>query len=306
MTLSAQAVKTVAVTGATGMVGQALKEELAGDEFHVKSIVRKPPTSYENEIQWDAEKGFLNPDLLEGIDAVVHLAGESIATGRWNDQKKHRIKHSRIAGTKTLSEALARMERKPEVLVCASATGFYGDRGDEILDESSAPGEGFLVDVCQGWEDATAAASEAGIRVVNIRIGVVLDKRGGALAAMLTPFKMGVGGKIGSGNQYWSWITLTDLTGAIRHCIDTESLSGPVNAVSPTPATNTEFTKAMGKALSRPTIFPLPGFMAKLVLGQMADDLLLASARVLPKQLQDSGFEFKYPELDSALAHSLS
>ncbi|MFK7819054.1 MAG: TIGR01777 family oxidoreductase, partial [Planctomycetaceae bacterium] len=248
---------------------------------------------------------FLNADLLEGVDAVVHLAGESIATGRWSDQKKHRIKHSRIAGTRTLCEALAAMERKPEVLVCASATGFYGDRGDELLTEDSAPGEGFLVDVCQGWEEATAAASNAGIRVVNIRIGVVLDKQGGALAAMLMPFKMGVGGKIGSGKQYWSWITLTDLVRAIDHCICTESLNGPVNAVSPNPSTNTEFTKAMGKALGRPTIFPLPGFMAKLVLGQMAEDLLLASARVVPNRLRESGFEFKYSDLNAALTHAL-
>lgn len=305
-TTTAEATKTIAITGASGMVGKALQKQLAGDGVRLKSISRSQPKSYEDDIQWDIDNGFVNRDLLEGLDAVVHLAGESIATGRWTEKKKHRIKHSRVAGTTTLCEALAGLERKPKVLVSASAIGFYGDRGDELLDEYSEPGSGFLVDVCRGWEDATSAAQSAGIRVVNLRIGVVLDKSGGALAAMLTPFKMGVGGKMGSGKQYMSWIALTDLVRAIEHCVETEALSGPVNAVAPNPSTNIEFTKALGKALSRPTLFPMPGFAARLALGQMADDLLLASTRVAPSKLESTGFEFKHADIDSALQNALA
>lgn len=306
MTTTAVATKTIAITGASGMVGSALRKQLAGDGVRFKSISRNQPKSYEDDIQWDIDRGFVNKDLLEGLDAVVHLAGESIATGRWTEKKKHRIKHSRIAGTTTLCEALAGLENKPKVLVAASAIGYYGNRGDELLDEFSEPGNGFLVDVCRGWEDATAAAEEAGIRVVNLRIGVVLDKSGGALSAMLTPFKLGVGGKMGSGKQYMSWVTLTDLVRAIEHCIATESLSGPVNAVAPNPSTNLEFTKALGKTLGRPTLFPMPGFAARLALGQMADDLLLASTRVTPSKLQSTGFEFQHSEILPALQHALA
>ena len=305
-TTTAQATKTIAITGASGMVGQALQKQLTGDGVRLKSISRSKPRSYETDIQWDIDNGFVNRDLLEGLDVVVHLAGESIATGRWTEKKKHRIRHSRVAGTTTLCEALAGLEQRPKVLVSASAIGFYGDRGEELLDEYSEPGNGFLVDVCRGWEDATAAAESAGIRVVHLRIGVVLDKSGGALSAMLTPFKMGVGGKMGSGKQYMSWIALSDLVRAIEHCIKTESLAGPVNAVAPNPSTNLEFTKALGKVLGRPTIFPMPGFAARLALGQMADDLLLASTRVSPSKLESTGFEFKYGDIFPALQHALA
>jgi uncharacterized protein (TIGR01777 family) len=306
MTATVIGTQTIAVTGSTGLVGSALMSSLASGGTKTKAIVRKPPASYEDEIQWDASSGFLNTELLEGLDGVVHLAAESIADGRWNDAKKHRIRNSRVEGTTTLCNALAGLQRKPKVLVCASAIGFYGDQGDKILDETASAGSGFLVDVCKEWEDATKIAADAGIRVVNLRIGVVLDKKGGALAAMLTPFKMCVGGKMGSGKQYWSWVALTDLVGMIEHAIATESLSGPVNAVSPTPVTNIEFTKALGKVLGRPTIFPMPAFAARLALGEMANELLLSSARVVPTKMEESGFEFQFPELESALKHALA
>lgn len=300
------ATRTVAITGASGLVGSAVRDGLIGDGFRVKSIVRRDPTSYEDEIQWDTRTGFVNPDLLEGLDVVIHLAGESIAEGRWSDAKKARIRESRVRGTRVLAEALAGLDRKPSVLVSASAIGYYGDRGDEILTESSAPGQGFLPEVCEQWEAACESAVAAGIRVVNLRAGMVLSKSGGALAAMMTPFKLGLGGRVGSGRQYWSWVALPDMVGICRHVIATESLSGPVNAVSPNSHTNIEFTRALGKALGRPTIFPLPGFGARIVLGEMADGLLLASARVKPEKLEESGYDFHYPELDAALQAALS
>jgi uncharacterized protein len=204
-----------------------------------------------------------------------------------------------------LSETLAGMETPPKVLVCASAVGYYGDRGDEVLTEASEPGEGFLAEVCQEWEDACQPAREKGIRVVNLRMGVILSPKGGALAKMLLPFKMGVGGKVGSGDQYWSWIALDDVVGAIHHAITTEDLSGPVNATAPNPSTNLEFTKTLGKVLSRPTLFPMPKFAARLALGEMADDLLIASARVQPERLKQTGYQFRFPELEPALRHLL-
>jgi hypothetical protein len=239
---------------------------------------------------------------LEGIDAVVHLAGENIAAGRWTAARKARIRDSRVKGTQLISETLAAMHRHPRVLVSASAIGYYGDRGSELLREESAPGTGFLPEVCGQWESATDPASRSGIRVVHIRLGFVLSSRGGALGKMLLPFKMGIGGKIGSGEQYMSWITLSDLCAAILHCIEAGTLHGPVNAVSPSPVTNLEFTKTLGRILSRPTIFPLPAFLARLALGEMADELLLASTRVDPVKLRNTGFAFQHPDLHSALS----
>lgn len=297
--------QTVAVTGASGLVGKVLVDSLTGGGATVKSIVRRTPDSYDSQIQWDTKNGFVNPERLEGLDAVIHLAGEPIAEGRWNDRKKARIRDSRIEGTATLAKALAGTTNKPRVLVSASAIGFYGNRGDEELTESSAVGTGFLPDVCGGWEEATKPAEDAGIRVVHVRIGIVLTKDGGALGAMLLPFKMGVGGIMGNGKQYWSWVSIEDLVSVIEFAVANDSISGPVNAVSPTPATNREFTKAMGRALSRPTIFPMPGFAARMVIGEMADALLLSSARVLPQRLIDAGFEFQHSDLDAALTHAL-
>ncbi len=295
--------KTVAITGASGMVGQALRQQIAGD-WDIKSLVRSQ-TSSEDNIYWNPKDGQLNAADLEGVSAVVHLAGENIAEGRWNEAKKRRILDSRVQGTTLLAETLAKLEQPPSVLVSASAIGFYGDRGDETCTEDSSAGQGFLPETCVAWEEATRAAAEAGIRVVNLRIGVVLSDQGGALKAMLLPFKMGAGGKVGSGKQYWSWITLTDLVRSIAFSIDTASLNGPVNAVAPHPATNLEFTKALGSVLKRPTFMPLPAFAARIVIGEMANDLLLASARVVPNRLTDAGFEFQYPELEGALRHAL-
>ncbi|MDE0892996.1 MAG: TIGR01777 family oxidoreductase, partial [Planctomycetota bacterium] len=237
----------------------------------------------------------------EAVGCVVHLAGESIAEGRWNEAKKARIRDSRVAGTRALCEAMASMAEKPKVIVCASAIGYYGDRGDAVLTESASYGEGFLPDVCRQWEDAAEPARAAGIRVVSLRIGVILSKEGGALSKMLLPFSLGVGGKIGAGTQYMSWVSLVDLVSIARFAIDDERLSGAVNAVAPGAVTNLEFTKALGRALKRPTLFPLPAFVARLALGEMADDLLLASIRVEPALLKECGFQFGHSEINGAL-----
>jgi len=293
----------VLITGASGMVGTALSAELKASGHEVVGLTRNRAS--ENAVYWNPEAGELDVTQLNGIEAVVHLAGENIAAGRWSDKQKSKIRESRVGGTKLLCETLASMEQKPQVLVSASAIGFYGDRGDEELTEDSSVGTGFLPEVCQEWEAATEPAKAAGIRVVNLRIGVVLSKDGGALKAMMFPFMSCLGGIVGNGKQYWSWIALADLVGVIAHALQTDTVSGPVNAVSPNTVTNHEFTKTLGAVIGRPTIFPLPGFVAKIMLGEMADGLLLASARVLPNQLQASGYEFRYPELKVALAYEL-
>ena len=259
----------------------------------------------QEDVFWDPAAGELDPDALEGVEAVVHLAGENIAAGRWNAVRKERIRESRVAGTKLLCSKLAEMPHPPKVRVCASAIGYYGDRGDESLPEDAPAGEGFLPDVCREWEAASSAAEHAGIRVVRLRIGVVLSSKGGALKKMLLPFKMGAGGKVGSGCQYMSWISIDDLTRVILHCIESDALSGAVNAVTPAPVTNQEFTKTLGRVLVRPTLFPLPPFAARLALGEMADALLLASAKVEPAVLKASGFEFEHSDLEEALRHLL-
>ncbi len=297
--------KTIAVTGASGLVGKALCAELGDRGDSTVKLVRRPSTSYATELQWNPAAGELNGDRLEGIDAVVHLAGENIAGGRWNADMKRRIRDSRVNGTTLIAETLAGLKAPPKVLVCASAIGFYGDRGSREMDESSEVGEGFLADVCQKWEQACDPARAAGVRVVNLRIGVVLAKDGGALAKMLTPFKMGVGGVVGSGKQYWSWVAIDDVVGAALHALDDEQVEGPVNVVAPDAPTNAEFTKALGRVLNRPTIFPMPAFAARLALGEMANDLLLASTRVVPRKLEETGYVFRQPELDAALRHVL-
>jgi uncharacterized protein (TIGR01777 family) len=241
----------------------------------------------------------------EEPDAVVHLAGENIAAGRWTERQKARIRDSRVKGTRLLCDLLARYSPPPKALVCASAVGYYGDRGDEILKEESAPGSDFLFDVCREWEAATQTAVERGIRVVNLRIGVVLSPLGGALAKMLTPFKLGAGGVIGSGRQYMSWIALDDVVRAFHFALTNQSLLGPVNAVAPNPVTNRDFTRTLGRVLSRPTVFPMPAFAARLAFGEMADALLLASTRVEPARLLAGSFIFRYPDLEGALRHLL-
>jgi uncharacterized protein (TIGR01777 family) len=247
----------------------------------------------------------IDVSALEGIDAVVHLAGENIAA-RWTATQKAKIRDSRVRGTQLLCETLARLSSPPQVLVSASAIGYYGDRGEEILTEESPPGRGFLPEVCRAWEAATEAAKQRGMRVVILRLGMVLSAAGGALAKMLPPFRLGLGGMVGSGRQYMSWIALDDVVGTIQHAIVTDALQGPTNAVAPQAVTNQEFTRTLGKALGRPTLLPLPAFAARLMFGEMADELLLASTRVQPTKLLGSGYRFRYPELEDALRHVLA
>jgi uncharacterized protein (TIGR01777 family) len=296
----------VLITGSTGLVGSALCQSLVRSGHEIARLVRESPRSRQPEIFWDPARGTIETEKLEGFDAVVHLAGENIAGGRWTEKQKARILNSRVQGTQLLAESLAKLKAKPKVFVAASAIGYYGDRGEEVLDENSGPGKDmFLVDVCQAWEAATLPASTAGIRVVNLRLGVVLSADGGALAKMLLPFKLGAGGVLGSGKQYMSWIALDDVLGVLTHALQNNELSGPVNAVAPHPVSNYQFTKTLGKVLKRPTILPMPAFAARLVFGQMADELLLASARVVPKKLEEAAYRFQYPELEGALRHVL-
>ena len=292
----------IGVTGATGLVGSALLPLLEG-AGHEAVGLRRGAGDAAGPPSWDPATG----RVAAGgpLDAVVHLAGENIAGGRWNAARKARIRDSRVDGTGALCRGLAALDPRPATLVAASAVGFYGDRGDERLDESSPAGSGFLADVCQEWEAAAAPAREAGIRVVHLRIGIVLTPAGGALGQMLLPFKMGVGGVIGSGRQFMSWIALDDVVAAALHAVRTKGLEGPVNAVAPNPATNAEFTKTLGRVLGRPTILPMPAFGARLAFGEMADHLLLGGARVESTRLPETGFQFGYPDLDGALRHLL-
>jgi uncharacterized protein (TIGR01777 family) len=276
---------------------------LKSDGHTVIPLVRREPD--QGERFWDPDEDTLESTVFEDIDAFVHLGGRNIASTRWSSEEKERIRESRVESTKLISRALKESRPHPRTFVCASATGYYGDRGDEWLTEDSSPGEGFLSDLCVEWERATAPAAEAGIRVVNTRFGVVLSEQGGALAKALPPFKAGLGGVFGDGEQFWSWISLDDTARVIHHILTTDSLSGPLNVVSPNPVRNRVFTKTLGEVLSRPTIIPVPAFAARLMLGEMADALLLASARVNAGKLSNSGFTFNHPDLESALNHIL-
>lgn len=293
------------VSGATGLVGTALVESLRAKNHDVVRLVRKRQETDEPQIVWDPAGRSIDLESLEGFDAVVHLSGENVGAGRWTEAKKQRIRDSRIHSTTFLCETIAGLNRPPSVLLCASAIGYYGDRGEEVLTEESPPGEGFLAEVCREWEAATGPAKQHGIRVVNLRLGVVLAANGGALAKMLTPFKLGLGGVVGGGRQYMSWVTLEDVTAAIFHLLNDSALSGPVNLTSPNAVTNRAFAKALAKALHRPALFPMPAFAARLAFGEMADALLLASTNAKPKRLLDTGFTFKYGDVDGALAHLL-
>jgi len=287
------------ITGASGPIGSALLASLGSQEAQVVRLVRGPAQNA-GQISWDPLAP-VPPAAVSGFDAVIHLAGESVV-GRWTHEKKEEIRNSRVLGTRHLAAALAQTEMEPRVLVCASAIGFYGDRGDEVLREESLFGRGFLPEVCSEWEEATGAAAEAGIRVVNIRIGLALSAKGGALAKMLTPFKLGLGGRMGSGQQWMSWIHVDDIVGAIHHAMRTESLSGPVNLVAPTAVRNAEFTKILASVLRRPAIFPVPEFALRLAFGkQAAEEMLLASQRVQPGKLGASGYKFRFRELKAAL-----
>jgi len=278
----------ILVTGSSGLVGSALLPALAAAGHSVTRLAHDKP--------W--------PDLA-GHDAAVNLAGDPIAAGRWSPAKKARIRDSRVRLTRQLAESLARLAPPPKVLVSASAIGYYGSRGDELLRDDSLPGLDFLAGVCCDWEAAAKPAAESGVRVVYLRFGVILSEAGGALAKMLTPFKLGAGGVLGDGRQWMSWIALADVVGAIQHALAVESLRGPVNAVAPKPVTNREFTRALGRVLRRPTLLPMPAFAARLAFGEMADALLLASQRVEPAKLLASGYRFQFPELEDALRHLL-
>lgn len=295
----------VLISGARGLLGSEITPRLKKNGHQVIRLVRSAQDATGTDIVWNPIIGELKGDL-SGIDAIIHLAGESIASGRWTDEKKKQIRDSRIKGTTFLSQSLAQLNDPPKVLLCASAIGFYGDRGDEVLDENSAAGSGFLAELCRDWEASTDAARQSGIRVVNARIGISLSPKGGALGQMLLPFQFGAGGDIGDGKQYMSWISIDDVAQAIVFCIETDSISGPVNLTAPQPVPNSRFTKALGAVLHRPTIIPMPAFAARLALGEMADELLLSSARVMPKKLQEAGFSFSYPEIEGALRHVIS
>jgi len=296
----------ILVSGSSGLVGSALRPALADAGDEVGRLVRPGTKVGSLDVAWDPVAGRLDNEKLEGFDAVIHLAGENIAAGRWNAARKEAIRRSRVDGTLLLTRALAKMKTPPTTFVSASAIGYYGDRGDEVLKETSERGRGFLPAVCVAWESAAEPAEAAGMRVVHLRFGVILSKDGGALARMLTPFRLGLGGPVGDGRQYMSWITLDDAVGAIRHALDSTSIAGPVNAVSPAPLTNRKFGSTLGRVLGRPAIAPLPVFMARLAFGEMADALLLASARVVPGVLQATGYRFRHPDLEMALRDILS
>jgi len=295
----------VLVSGSSGLVGSALIPALVSGGHEVVCLVRSQPRDEASEVRWDPQAGEIDGAGLKGVDAAVHLAGESIAAGRWTAARKDRILESRVRGTRLLAEALAGLEQRPAVLVSASAVGYYGDRGEETLTEESDSGSAFLSEVCRQWEAATEPAVEAGMRVVNLRSGVMLSTAGGALPRLLTPFRLGVGGTLGSGKQFMSWIAIDDVVGAILHVLTTETLRGPVNAVAPQARTNREFTKTLGRVLQRPTLLPMPAFAARLAFGQMADELLLCSQRAEPAKLVASGYKFRFPELEGALRHLL-
>ncbi len=273
------------LSGSHGLVGTALKKTLIEKGHVVVGLGRD----------------FSEPIQFEGVDAVIHLAGENIAEGRWNAAKKERIKMSRLTGTRLLSEQLAASEHKPSIFISASATGFYGDTGSEVITENSPSSQGFLPEVCVEWEKSTEAAEQAGIRTVHIRTGIVLSKQGGALKKMLPPFLLGGGGILGSGKQYMSWISLDDMVGSIQYILEENSLTGPVNLTAPNPVDNKEFTEVLGKVIKRPTILPLPSFVAKILFGEMADAILLSGTQVIPEKLKNAGYTFKHAELKDAL-----
>jgi uncharacterized protein len=295
----------ILISGASGLIGRALAESLRAAGHSVQTLVRRKPDESQGEMAWDPEAGVLDSSRLEGVDAVVHLAGKPI-DGRWTEATKRAIRDSRVKGTTLLAQAAAQLPTRPQVFICASAVGFYGSRGDEALDETSASGQGFLPDVCRAWEDAAAPARYAGLRTVHLRSGIVLSRQGGILARVLPPFKMGAGGIVGTGEQWISWISLADAIAAIQHVIASAELLGPVNLTSPQPVSNAEFTHTLGKILSRPTVLSLPAFAVKLLLGEMGDELLLAGQKALPKKLLASGFAFAHSDLESALRWALA
>jgi uncharacterized protein (TIGR01777 family) len=292
----------ILVSGSSGPIGAALLPSLKAQGFTVTRLVRNSANS-SDQILWDPSQP-LAPDLVSGFDAVIHLAGESIV-GRWTDAKKRRILESRAQGTGHLAEAAAKATQPPRVFISASAIGFYGNQGDEILREDSLSGEGFAAEICRQWEAATQPTARAGIRTVQMRIGVVMSADGGALPAMLTPFRLGLGGRMGTGRQWWTWVSVRDVAGAIQHVLNHETLSGPVNTVAPNPVTNAEFTRILASVLNRPAIFPMPAFAVRLFFGEMGEELFLGSQRVEPAKLAATGYRFQHPDLKNALKEIL-
>lgn len=291
----------IAISGSSGLIGGALAKDLSLAGNQIIPIVRGAPSSNPDLIAWDLDAETIEKDKLEGIDVVIHLAGESVASKRWSVAQKARIRSSRVKSTRLLAKTLASLVRKPKLLISASAIGIYGDRADQELTEDSPHGEGFLAEVGKEWETAAGAVNAAGIRLIVLRTGVVLSRSGGALAKMLLPFKLGLGGRLGSGKQWVSWIALEDQVAAIRFLLEHRELSGVFNLTAPNPVTNSELARVLGQALKRPAIFSVPEFALKLLLGEMAEELLLSSAKVLPKRLIDAGFSFKSPHLERAL-----
>jgi uncharacterized protein (TIGR01777 family) len=291
---------TILITGATGLIGTELQKALHGRGHQLLLASRKAPkdASY---VQWDPENGFADTERLDGIEAVIHLAGESVSGLRWTDEKKKAIRDSRVLGTRNIVETISDLDRRPSVLIAASAIGFYGDRGDEELTETSKPGKTFLAEVTREWEAEARRAEDAGIRTVLLRTGIVLSKEGGALGTMLKPFRLGLGGVVGNGRQWMSWISMDDHIAAIMLALENESIRGAVNSVSPNPVTNEEFTRVMGEVLYRPTIIPLPEFAVNLMFGEMGEALLLDSTRVVPKRLENAGFKYNFPDLKKAI-----
>ncbi len=299
----------IVVSGASGLIGTELVEKLKRDGHHIKFLTRSKSNSLDK-IYWNLETGEIESSKLENVDAVIHLAGENISgknpiQGRWTDERKAKILNSRIKGTTLLSDTLAKLKNPPKVFISASAIGYYGDRGEETLNEKSSKGSGFLSDVCKSWENSADSARKKGIRVIHTRFGVVLSKDGGALKSMLLPYQMGVGGTIGSGKQYMSWIDISDVAGAISHLI-TSDVEGIVNVVSPNPVTNLEYTKSLGSVIHRLTIFPIPAVAINILFGEMGTELLLGSQKVLPSVLLDSGYKFNYPNVTYSLEHVLN
>lgn len=291
----------VLVSGSSGLIGSELVPFLKSKNHSVSRLVRSKSGSGDEEVLWNPVACVMDTKRMEGFDAVVHLAGDPIAQGRWNPEKKAQIRDSRVKGTRFLAESIVRLAQPPKTLLCASAIGIYGDRGSETLSEESAPGTGFLAEIGVEWEKSCEPAAQKGLRVVNLRTGVVLTPQGGALKKMLPPFRLGIGGVMGSGEQYMSWISLPDEVAAIHHALVTDSLRGPVNLVSPSPVTHREFTKTLGAVLHRPAFLPVPAFAVRLLFGEMGQDLLLASARVEPRRLQSTGYRFLHPDLNDAL-----
>jgi uncharacterized protein (TIGR01777 family) len=295
----------ILISGASGILGTALRHSFAAD-FETLQLVRRQPAG-SSEVEWHPEASlpFVQTSELEGVTAAIHLSGANVAGRRWTPAYKQEIVKSRINSTRALSLALAGLRCRPQVLLVASGTGIYGNRGDEWLDESSAPGTGFLAELCHAWEEAAQPAAAAGIRVVHLRCGLVLGGTGGVLAKMLPIFRLGLGGPLGNGRQWMSWIALADLLAAVRFLLHEENLSGPVNLVAPAPVTNAEFARAIGRAVHRPAILPAPAFALRLAFGEMADEALLAGARVLPKRLLEAGFSFGAASIDAALRTAL-